>query len=64
MTSKRGQQTLNSEVRLLMIGFGDAASPLQESVDVLEDLLTNFITQWASEAQRVSIYAKPKTAGN
>lgn len=60
MSKKR---ILNKEVRMLMIGFGDASSPVPESVNMMEDLLLDFITQWSIQATKISAYAKPKTTG-
>ena len=46
-----------------MIGFGDSINPVAQSVDLIEDLLVDFINQWTNEAQSVSQYVKPKTSG-
>ena len=46
-----------------MIGFGDSTDPVAQSIDLIEDLLIDFINQWTNEAQIISQYAKPKTSG-
>ncbi|KAJ1798865.1 hypothetical protein LPJ59_002218 [Coemansia sp. RSA 2399] len=42
------------ELALLMYGFGDAISPLPESVDVMEDILVDFINSMCVQAATVS----------
>ncbi|KAJ2520178.1 hypothetical protein H4217_002220 [Coemansia sp. RSA 1939] len=42
------------ELALLMYGFGDSISPLPESVDVLEDILVDFINSTCVQAATVS----------
>lgn len=46
-----------------MIGFGDSTDPVAQSIDLIEDLLIDFINQWTNEAQIISQSAKPKTSG-
>ncbi|KAJ2398869.1 hypothetical protein GGI23_002989 [Coemansia sp. RSA 2559] len=42
------------ELALLMYGFGDVISPLPESVDVMEDILVDFINSVCVQAATVS----------
>ncbi|KAJ2550598.1 hypothetical protein EV175_004006 [Coemansia sp. RSA 1933] len=44
----------NRELALLMYGFGDAISPDSESVDVMEDILVDFINSVCVQAATVS----------
>ncbi|KAJ1811744.1 hypothetical protein LPJ56_004173 [Coemansia sp. RSA 2599] len=42
------------ELAMLMYGFGDAMPPLSESVDVLEDILIDYINDVCVQAAKVS----------
>lgn len=40
-------------VRCMMYGFGDDQNPYTESVDILEDLVIEFITEMVSQPEVV-----------
>lgn len=42
-------QVFLSAVRCMMYGFGDDQNPYTESVDILEDLVIEFITEMVSQ---------------
>jgi transcription initiation factor TFIID subunit 13 len=44
--SKKRQFT--RELRLMMYGFGDAPNPMDESVDVIEELVIDYIVELVS----------------
>lgn len=48
--SRRRQ--FSRELRLMMYGFGDVSQPLDESVDVMEELVVNYITELVSCAAK------------
>ncbi|KAJ2723475.1 hypothetical protein GGI07_002598 [Coemansia sp. Benny D115] len=51
------QKLFSRELAMLMYGFGDSNAPLPESVDVLEDILVDYINDTCLQAARIS--AKP-----
>ncbi|PKK32347.1 TAF13 RNA polymerase II, TATA box binding protein (TBP)-associated factor, 18kDa [Columba livia] len=50
---KMRQQPLPSAVRCMMYGFGDDQNPYTESVDILEDLVIEFITEMTHKAMSI-----------
>ncbi|GBP39438.1 Transcription initiation factor TFIID subunit 13 [Eumeta japonica] len=53
-TSDSGRKRLFSkELRCMMYGFGDDRNPYTESVDFLEDLVIEFITDFTHKAMEV-----------
>lgn len=62
-----GSQAAHDRLRRLVAASASQPTSkshiIQESVDVMEDLLMDFITQWTVEAQQVTAFAKPKTSG-
>ncbi|KND00397.1 uncharacterized protein SPPG_04720 [Spizellomyces punctatus DAOM BR117] len=54
------KRVFTREVRLLMYGFGDVAHPSQDSVELMEEMLTTYISDMCEKVQ--SINPKPKTA--
>ncbi|XP_042890083.1 transcription initiation factor TFIID subunit 13 isoform X2 [Penaeus vannamei] len=53
-TCSGGRKRLFSkELRCMMYGFGDDQNPYTESVDLLEDLVIEFITQMTQRAMEV-----------
>lgn len=52
--SSSGRKRLfNKELRLMMYGFGDDQNPYTESVDLLEDLVIEFITEMTHRAMEI-----------
>ncbi|KAM9006351.1 transcription initiation factor TFIID subunit 13 isoform X2 [Sarcophilus harrisii] len=49
----RGIQWTVSSVRCMMYGFGDDQNPYTESVDILEDLVIEFITEMTHKAMSI-----------
>ncbi len=47
------KRLFGKELRLMMYGFGDDQNPFTESVDMLEDLVIQFIDDIANKAQDV-----------
>ncbi|KAJ2088048.1 hypothetical protein GGI09_006443 [Coemansia sp. S100] len=56
VTNKQFQRhkLFTRELSMLMYGFGDTMSPLPESVDVLEDILVDYINNMCVQAAKVS----------
>lgn len=46
---KASRQVFLCAVRCMMYGFGDDQNPYTESVDILEDLVIEFITEMVSQ---------------
>jgi transcription initiation factor TFIID subunit 13 len=59
--SKRPVQ-FQKEIRQLFYGFGDDINPLQESVEVMDEMLDWFIADLCKVAQRKSSTARVKTS--
>ncbi|VVC43186.1 Histone-fold,Transcription initiation factor IID, subunit 13 [Cinara cedri] len=52
--TKAGRKRLFSkELRCMMYGFGDDENPYTESVDILEDLVIEFITEMTHNAMEI-----------
>lgn len=51
--AEKRKKTFTKELRCMMYGFGDDQNPYSESVDVLEDLVTEFITEMTKKAMEV-----------
>ncbi|KAM7055104.1 transcription initiation factor TFIID subunit 13 isoform 3-T3 [Molossus nigricans] len=47
------QRLLKLQVRCMMYGFGDDQNPYTESVDILEDLVIEFITEMTHKAMSI-----------
>ncbi|KAL7644387.1 UNVERIFIED_CONTAM: hypothetical protein RMT77_005217 [Armadillidium vulgare] len=47
------KRLFSKELRCMMYGFGDDQNPYTESVDLLEDLVLEFITQMTQKAMEV-----------
>ena len=47
------RRLFSKELRCMMYGFGDDQNPYTESVDLLEDLVIEFITQMTQRAMEV-----------
>lgn len=47
------KRLFSKELRCMMYGFGDDQNPYTESVDLLEDLVLEFITQMTQRAMEV-----------
>ncbi|KAJ2884865.1 hypothetical protein IWW38_005379 [Coemansia aciculifera] len=56
VTNKQFQRhkQFTRELSMMMYGFGDSMSPLPESVDVLEDILVDYINNMCVQAAKVS----------
>ncbi|KAJ1935785.1 hypothetical protein FBU59_005272 [Linderina macrospora] len=56
LTSKQFQRRklFGKELSLLMYGFGDSISPLPESVNVLEDILVDYINDTCIQAAKAA----------
>ncbi|KAL6081909.1 hypothetical protein STEG23_003528, partial [Scotinomys teguina] len=50
---KRAPDPITDEVRCMMYGFGDDQNPYTESVDILEDLVIEFITEMTHKAMSI-----------
>ncbi|XP_043332423.1 transcription initiation factor TFIID subunit 13-like [Cervus elaphus] len=50
--SKR-KRVFSKELRCMMYGFGDDQNPYTESVDILEDLVIEFITKMTHKAKSI-----------
>ncbi|RPB18624.1 transcription initiation factor IID, 18 kDa subunit, partial [Terfezia boudieri ATCC MYA-4762] len=48
-------------VRSLMYGIGDDPNPLQESVELLDDLVTEYIVDMCHEAAKMASHARRNT---
>ncbi|KAJ1952137.1 hypothetical protein GGI12_006324 [Dipsacomyces acuminosporus] len=48
------RKLFSKEMPMLMYGFGDSVAPLPESVDVLEDILIDYINNMCVQAAKVS----------
>ncbi|KAM9203786.1 transcription initiation factor TFIID subunit 13 isoform 2-T2 [Mergus octosetaceus] len=53
----RRKRLFSKELRCMMYGFGDDQNPYTESVDILEDLVIEFITEMVSRRRA----ARPRT---
>lgn len=51
--SKR-QRTVRRELPQMMYGYGDSAEPVQESVDLVRDLVENYILKMTEKAQKLA----------
>ncbi len=52
-TDDKRKRLFGKELRLMMYGFGDDQNPFTESVDMLEDLVIQFINDIANKAQDI-----------
>ena len=52
--SATGQQQFARELRLMMYGFGDDANPRPDSVEVMEEILLQYLHDLCSDAAKVS----------
>ncbi|KAI8321445.1 transcription initiation factor-like protein TFIID subunit 13 [Martensiomyces pterosporus] len=48
------RKLFGKELPMLMYGFGDSMAPLPDSVDVLEDILIDYINSMCVQAAKVS----------
>lgn len=54
------KRIFSKELRCMMYGFGDDQNPYTESVDLLEDLVIDFITQMVKyEIKKLEFYELP-----
>ncbi|KAL2649316.1 hypothetical protein R1flu_017444 [Riccia fluitans] len=53
-TFKRKRGTFSKDLRLMMYGFGDDPDPLPETVQLVEDILLDYITEMIHKAQEVA----------
>ncbi|CAF0968014.1 unnamed protein product [Didymodactylos carnosus] len=53
-TNEKKRRVLSRELRCMMFGFGDDINPYSESVDVLEDLVLQYITDMTLKATGIS----------
>ncbi|KAL3702300.1 hypothetical protein R1sor_020322 [Riccia sorocarpa] len=51
---KRKRGTFSKDLRLMMYGFGDDPDPLPETVQLVEDILLEYITEMIHKAQEVA----------
>ncbi|MEQ2274939.1 Transcription initiation factor TFIID subunit 13 [Xenotaenia resolanae] len=49
----RRKRLFSKELRCMMYGFGDDQNPYTESVDILEDLVIDFITEMTHKAMSI-----------
>ncbi|KAI9678139.1 MAG: Transcription initiation factor TFIID subunit 13 [Caeruleum heppii] len=54
----RGQQNFAKELRILMYAYGDVREPLDETVKVLDEIVTDFIIETCHEASAHASYAR------
>ncbi|KAF8430196.1 transcription initiation factor IID, 18kDa subunit [Tirmania nivea] len=54
----RRQHFFARELRSLMYGIGDDPNPLQESVELLDDLVTEYIVDMCHEAAKMATHAR------
>ncbi|KAI9015114.1 transcription initiation factor-like protein TFIID subunit 13 [Gaertneriomyces semiglobifer] len=59
---KPKKRHFTKEVRVLMYGFGDVPNPSQDSVELMEDMLTMYLSDMCKQVRKHSTTAKPKTA--
>ncbi|KAL9924925.1 transcription initiation factor TFIID subunit 13 [Glossina fuscipes] len=52
-TSAGRKRLFSKELRCMMYGFGDDKNPYTESVDLLEDLVIEFITEMTHKAMEI-----------
>lgn len=52
-TSSGRKRLFSKELRCMMYGFGDDQNPYTESVDLLEDLVVEFITEMTHRAMEI-----------
>ncbi|KAL0480398.1 transcription initiation factor TFIID subunit 13 [Acrasis kona] len=52
--NKPRKRLFTRELRLMMYGFGDSENPLSETVDLMDDLVTEYITDMTCKAMRVA----------
>ncbi|XP_013416631.1 transcription initiation factor TFIID subunit 13 [Lingula anatina] len=50
MEIEKRKKIFSKELRCMMYGFGDDQNPYQESVDLLEDLVIDYITEMTKKA--------------
>lgn len=55
------KRLFSKELRCMMYGFGDDRNPFTESVDLLEDLVIEFITEITHKASEVGKSGKVQT---
>eukprot|EP00270_Netrium_digitus_P008423 TRINITY_DN2520_c0_g1_i1.p1 TRINITY_DN2520_c0_g1~~TRINITY_DN2520_c0_g1_i1.p1 ORF type:complete len:126 (+),score=40.79 TRINITY_DN2520_c0_g1_i1:50-427(+) len=51
---KRKRGIFSRELRLMMYGFGDDPDPLPESVELMEDIMLDYVTDLIHKAQDVA----------
>eukprot|EP00740_Mantoniella_antarctica_P018798 CAMPEP_0198680962 /NCGR_PEP_ID=MMETSP1468-20131203/5864_1 /TAXON_ID=1461545 /ORGANISM="Mantoniella sp, Strain CCMP1436" /LENGTH=175 /DNA_ID=CAMNT_0044421985 /DNA_START=37 /DNA_END=564 /DNA_ORIENTATION=+ len=51
---KRKRGMLTRDLKYMMYGFGDTGDPLQETVELVEDMTLDYITNFAHRAMEVS----------
>eukprot|EP00124_Ichthyophonus_hoferi_P003058 Ihof_evm5s242 gene=Ihof_evmTU5s242 len=51
---KKRRGVFSKEIRHMMYGFGDVVHPLRETVDVMEDVVYEFITEMMKKAMLVA----------
>ncbi|KAI9822773.1 MAG: Transcription initiation factor TFIID subunit 13 [Thelocarpon impressellum] len=54
----KGQQNFSKELRILMYAFGDVPQPLDETVKVLDEIVTDFIIETCHEAASHASYSR------
>ncbi|CAG5134131.1 unnamed protein product [Candidula unifasciata] len=50
---EKRKKIFSKELRCMMYGFGDDQNPYTESVDLLEDLVTEYITEMTKKAMEI-----------
>eukprot|EP00271_Cylindrocystis_brebissonii_P014571 TRINITY_DN35952_c0_g1_i1.p1 TRINITY_DN35952_c0_g1~~TRINITY_DN35952_c0_g1_i1.p1 ORF type:complete len:182 (-),score=41.68 TRINITY_DN35952_c0_g1_i1:671-1216(-) len=54
-TLKRKRGMFSKELRLMLYGFGDDPDPLPETVELVEDIVVDYITDMVHKAQDVAL---------
>lgn len=54
----RRKRLFSKELRCMMYGFGDDQNPYTESVDILEDLVIEFITEMTHKAMSIGRHGR------
>lgn len=52
---KRKRGMFGKELRIMMYGFGDDPDPLPETVDLMEDIVVEYVTDMVHKSQAVAL---------
>ena len=52
--SSKRKRTFTKELKYMLYGFGDVSCPASDTVEVMEDMVLEFITETALRAERVA----------